>query len=80
MKAADGVDEIADRLYALPPGEFVTARDREASEARAAGDRSQAAVIAKLRRPTIGAWMVNLLALERSEQLDELFALGAELR
>jgi hypothetical protein len=77
---SDGLDEIADRLYALPPADFVAARDAEVASARSAGDRPRAATIAKLRRPTVAAWLVNLLALERPDDLSELLELGAELR
>jgi hypothetical protein len=80
VSPADGPDELTDRLYALPPADFVAARDEAVKAARAAGDRSGAATIAKLRRPTVAAWLVNLLALGRADQLGELFALGAELR
>ncbi len=80
MTAADGLDEIADRLYALPPADFTAARDDEAKSAREAGDRPSATAIGKLRRPTVAAWLVNLLALRNPEAIAELFALGAELR
>jgi hypothetical protein len=71
---------VADRLYALPPAEFTAARDDAAKAAKAAGDRAGATAIGKLRRPTVAAWLVNLLALRRPERLDELFDLGSALR
>lgn len=80
MSTADGSDEVADRLYALAPASFIAARDAAAKEARAAGDRERAAMIAKLRRPTVAAWMVNLLALQRPDRLAELFEIGREMR
>jgi hypothetical protein len=48
--------------------------------ARKAGDRATADAVAALRKPTLAAWLVNLLALRRPELLDELFELGAQLR
>jgi hypothetical protein len=71
---------IASKLYALPPEEFVAARDEAARQARATGDRRLAAAIGKLRRPTVGAWAVNLLARERPELIGELLDLGDALR
>jgi hypothetical protein len=73
-------DAVVDQLYALPPAEFVAAREAQAKAARAAGDRDLAARIRTLRRPTAGAWMVNLLARERPELLRQLVELGGELR
>jgi hypothetical protein len=80
VSATEGLDQLADRLYALPPADFVPTRDEAAKAARSAGDRPRAAAIAKLRRPTVAAWLVNLLALRRPDELGELLALGAELR
>lgn len=80
MSATEGLDAITDRLYALPPAEFTAARDGAVKAARDAGDKPGAAALAKLRRPTIGAWMVNLLAIERPDSVDELFELGSDLR
>jgi hypothetical protein len=80
VSSASGLDELADRLYSLRPADFVGARDEAVQAARDVGDRSGAAAIAKLRRPTVAAWLVNLLALRRADQLGELFALGAEMR
>jgi hypothetical protein len=78
-----GVDPLADvaaQLYALPPDEFVPARDGAAATAKKAGDRRLAADIAKLRKPTVGAWLVNLLAHERPDLVADLLALGDQLR
>ncbi len=49
------------------------------AEARQAGDRDLARAIARLRRPTRAAWLANLLARERAEQLDGLLALANDL-
>jgi len=73
-------DELADRLYAAPPDGFVAARDAAIAAARAAGDLALAKEIAKLRKPTIAAWLVNLLALRRPELVAELVELAGALR
>ena len=67
-------------LYALPPDRFIAARDEAVAQARSAGDREAAARLAKLRRPTVAAWLVNLLALHRPEQVGELLDLAAAMR
>lgn len=75
----DVPEEVADRLYALPPRQFVAARDEAVGQARVAGDQAAAAALAKLRRPTVAAWLVNLLALRRPELLAELAELAEAL-
>jgi hypothetical protein len=75
-----GIDQVADELYALSPDDFRAARDERAAQARASGDKTLAREIAGLRRPVVSAWLVNLLAREASGQLDELLALGESLR
>ncbi|HYN92546.1 MAG TPA: hypothetical protein VES42_01690, partial [Pilimelia sp.] len=77
---AEALDEIADRLYAAPPEGFVAARDEAVARARAGGDVAAARWIAALRRPTIAAWLVNLLALRRPDLVTELTELAAALR
>jgi hypothetical protein len=72
--------QVADELYGLPPSAFREARDERADQARAAGDKDLAAGIRKLRRPTVSAYVVNLLAREAPGQVDELVALGESLR
>jgi hypothetical protein len=73
------LDAVAERLYGLHPDAFVPARDDAVAEARQAGDRDLARAIARLRRPTRAAWLANLLARERPEQLDGLLALAGDL-
>lgn len=70
---------MAEQLYGLHPDAFVPARDDAVAEARQAGDRDLARGIARLRRPTRAAWLANLLARERAEQLDGLLALAGDL-
>jgi hypothetical protein len=78
--AETDVDRVADELYALPPEEFTAARDRAAAQAKADGQAALAGQIRALRKPTQGAWVLNLLARERPDQLGELLDLGASLR
>src|SRR5918911_1034613 len=77
---ADGVEDVAQRLYGLLPEEFTAARDQAAREARANGDRARAAAIAGLRRPSLAAWLVNALVRHRRDEVEQLLALGEAMR
>src|SRR2546430_13318330 len=74
------LEQVAAELYALAPAAFTAARDEQASQARASGDADLAGAIRKLRRPTVSAWLVNLLAREDGGQVDDLLELGRSLR
>src|SRR2546429_1916113 len=74
------LEQVADELYALAPAAFTAARDEQAGQARASGDADLAGAIRKLRRPTVSAWLVNLLAREDGGQVDDLLELGQSLR
>ena len=75
-----GLAAVADRLYGLTPAEFTDARNAEASAARSAGDPGLAAEIRGLRKPSTAAWLVNTLVRRFGGEIDELLAIGAELR
>jgi hypothetical protein len=68
------------RLYTVPPEEFIAERQVAVGRAKVAGDAPLAAQISRLRKPTRAAWLVNLLAHQRPDLVEELLALGAELR
>ncbi len=74
------VDEVADELYGLLPGEFIAARDAAAKAAKGEGDRDGAAAITALRKPTTTAWLVNMLMRDDPDLPDRLRALGEGLR
>lgn len=74
------LDAVSDDLYGLDPSDFVAARTRYAAQAREQGDRELTAAIGRLRKPTVSAWMVNLLARERGDELAALLDIGAALR
>lgn len=63
-------------LYAGPWQDFVAHRDRLAAAARAAGDKPAALALKALRKPTRGAWLMNLLARHEAGQLAEVLGLG----
>lgn len=74
--ATDTLAGIADELYGIPPTAFIAARDARAKEV----SREVGAGVRSLRRPAPAAWVVNLLVRERRDELEELLALGADLR
>ena len=76
---AISVAEIADELYGLSPAEFTAARDERARQARAAGQRADAAAIKKLTRPTASAWLVNQLTRVAPEEIARLVTVGTAL-
>ncbi|MGN7970270.1 transposase [Microbacterium sp. 22296] len=67
------LDEVAAELLALPPARFTTARNERAAEIGGAVGRR----IARLRKPTVAAWAVNLLV--RDGQLGEAVELSRAL-
>lgn len=75
----DDLDAVADALYAGDPTDFIARRDTAAAQARQDGDRSLATRIGRLRRPTLSAWAVNLLAREATVELGALLDLGDAL-
>ena len=75
-----GADAFVQQLYEAPPDGFVAARTAAVEEAKKAGDRETAKRLAALKKPTVAAWVVNLLAVRRPELIDELVELSAALR
>ncbi len=67
------LDEAAAELLALPPARFTAARNERAAAAGGALGRG----IAKLRKPTVAAWAVNLLVVDG--QLGEAVELSRAL-
>ena len=75
----EGLADAADALYALPPAEFTGARDAMAKQLRPA-DPALAAAVKALRRPSLAAWVVNLLVRREADQVGQVLAVGASLR
>jgi hypothetical protein len=78
--AAERVGEAADELYGLRPEDFTAARDEKVRAARDAGDRPLAAALGRLRKPTVSAWVLNMLVRDQPEVGAQLASLGADLR
>ena len=74
------LESASQELYLLAPSEFTSARDGKALEARKAGCRELASSLMKLRKPTVAAWLANLLVHEHSRDVERLIELGVGLR
>ena len=74
------LERATEELYRVTPARFTSARDAMAAAARDVGQRELAASLKKLRKPSVGAWLANLLVSEQSSDVEHLVDLGAELR
>jgi len=74
------IEEIADQLYGLPPGEFTRTRDEAAGELRKAGQREEAERVKALRKPTAAAAAVNRLVRERRSEVERFLQAATALR
>ena len=70
------VEQAAEELYGLPPGEFTRARDARVKELRTEGDREAADAVKGLRKPTVAAWALNQLARRNRRDVDLLLDAG----
>ena len=73
-------EEAAAELYQVSPDEFVALRDRWFKELRARGAHEDAAAVAKLRKPTVSAWLINLLVADSPNLSADLSELADQLR
>ncbi len=77
--ADDALLEAADSLYALTLAEFTPARDALAKELKGS-DKELSARVKALKKPSLAAWVVNLLVRREAEQVDQVLTVGAALR
>ncbi len=74
------VDDAGDVLYGRVPADFTAARDELVRAARAEGDRPGATAIAALRKPTVTAWLLNLLVRRHRAEVAAFVEIGPQLR
>jgi hypothetical protein len=74
------LDAVADELYGGPPETFIATRTAREKDAKQAGDADGAAQIRGLGKPTVAAWLANLLSRERPEDVAALVEIGTALR
>jgi hypothetical protein len=67
-------DQDLDELYRAHPSEFVAIRNELVKELRANDDRDRAERLKKRRRPTTTAWLINRVALDSPELVEEFAA------
>ena len=73
-------DDVADRLYGLPPEEFTRARNEAAAKLRKAGRREEADAVKALRKPNAAAAAANRLVREHGSELEAFLKAAAALR
>ncbi|MDL5157766.1 hypothetical protein [Actinomycetospora termitidis] len=73
-------EDAADELYGLHPDRFVPRRTELVKAAKAAKDKETATAIGALRKPSLGAWLANVLARESPDEVGALEDLGGHLR
>ena len=72
--------EIADELYALGLADFTPARDARAKELKSAKEAELANRVKALKKPSLAAWVVNVLVRHETEQVEQMLQVGAALR
>ncbi|HET9860229.1 MAG TPA: hypothetical protein VFQ19_10655, partial [Nocardioidaceae bacterium] len=70
---------VADELYALTPEEFTGTRNQRAKEAKAE-DKDLSDRIKTLPKPSTAAWVINMLARNQADLLEQVLSLGEALR
>ena len=71
---------VAEELYGLAPGDFTDARNGYVKELKSAGDKELSERVKALRKPSVAAWVVNMLVRHQAEEMTQVLDLGASLR
>lgn len=74
--SSDELVQVADALYGADPGDFIAARDAAAK----AADKELGKAVKAMRKPSVSAWAVNLLVRREAGQIEQVLALGEQLR
>jgi hypothetical protein len=74
------VDGLTTELYTAPPEDFVKVRAEGVKRLKAADQGEAAADFAKLTKPSLSAWAVNLLVARRGAAVDDVIERGDALR
>lgn len=67
-------------MFALPLGEFTSARNALAAQLKKAGRQNEADALKALPKPPVSAWAVNQLYWRHRESFDRLLETGERLR
>ena len=76
---ADDLLATADALYGLDLADFTPSRDARAKELKGS-DAALSQQVKALRKPSLAAWVVNLLVRHETEQVEQVLEVGAALR
>jgi len=71
---------VVDELYAGSRDDFLPIRTERVKQARSAGERELAVRIAALRKPTVGAWLVNQVVRRHPARMAALAELAERMR
>lgn len=74
------VEAAAEELYGVALSAFTGERKRLADHLKAAGSKASAALVGKLPKPSMSAWVVNQLWRREREGMDALMAAGSRAR
>jgi DNA repair exonuclease SbcCD ATPase subunit len=74
------LEDVADELYEVPPEEFIAVRTERQNEAKADGDPALAKAIGALPKPSLAAWVCNVLVRAHRAEIEGLVELGDLLR
>jgi hypothetical protein len=74
------LQSVVEELYGAPPADFTRLRTEAAKLARTSGNKELAEAIAKLRKPSRSAWVLNQLVRAQPEAVEQLLTLGEQLR
>ena len=77
---ADPLLSIAEELYSLLPAEFTGTRNQWAKQTKADGDAALATQVSGLRKPSVAAWVVNMMMRHQGDQMTQVLTLGESLR
>ena len=80
VASADGLRGGGGGAVCGAGGDFIATRNELAKELKAAGDQLGSTRLKALRKPTVAAWLANLVARELPDEIDDLLALGDEFR
>ena len=79
MAAESSSTEILQRLFRVPPPEFVGERNRIAKALKADGEKDLAAAVSAVRRPGVSDWALDVAASEHPEEIAELVEAANEV-
>ncbi len=80
MGADERLLSLAGELYGGLPADFTPDRTTAEKAAKAEGEKDLAAAVKSLKKPSVGAWAVNLLVRRETVQIDQVLTLAESLR